>query len=114
MNELKVEIERDKESGDWRCVLTGPGGPVVLYQGTNANKAADIRDDVEKVIAGVVVQAVAIRVGDDRSWTVMLESVLGIDSPKDVERVTLRDFGKGGANKAMDWCDEVSRAIKTP
>ena len=114
---LAVSVTRNKEHGEWACELTGPGGGVFIYLGTNGDAAHDVYDDIAPVLeqaeavleqaeegASIAVDYVRLRQGADTKWVTTLK--IGDTT------IVLKEFGKGGANKAADFCEEVHHILK--
>ena len=99
-------VARDTQSGNWCCTLNGIQGKIPLYQGKNANKAMDMKDEVEMVLAkGFAPRAQCGRLEKDgvKHWAVSLSSG---------EFATVIEwFGVGGANKAADFADSINKAL---
>ncbi len=107
---LAVSVTRNKEKGEWSCSLVGPGGGVFLYFGTNGDAAHDVYDEVAPLLASapegcsIGADYVRLREGETTKWATTLKV--------DGSTIVLKEFGKGGADKAADFSEEVHRILK--
>lgn len=104
---MKVEIIRESDKKTWVTVLTGKTNlPFHLCAGSSANRAADARDAIQRVIDtsnGLSIRALVER-NADKKWEVWLEAEAG-------ERELIESFGSH-ANAASDFAQAINAIIK--
>lgn len=109
MNKIQCTITRNKETGEWGAQLVGPWGSVILYKGKNADTAHDLFDEIIPIVEGAeTAKASYTRLKDesgDTNWVTALTA--------GEKTVCLKQFGKRGADQAVDFCQEVA-AILNP